>query len=92
MIHVNLSTVYLQRWDALADWLGVFSEDAFFIQELAFSPIASWLEKPIVEHIFQALIKCTKDPLLGNPDRCIRVEAHAFLVGFGAQQRGRGNM
>lgn len=71
--------VYLQRRDALADWLGVLSEDSLFIQELAVPPVARWLEQPIVEHVFQALIKRTEDPLLGNPDRRIRVEAHAFL-------------
>lgn len=76
---------YLQSRDALADWLRVLSKDAFFIQELAVPPVAGWLEQPVVENIFEALIERAQDPLLGDPHRRIRVEPHAFLLVWGAE-------
>lgn len=89
----NVVCVYLQRRDALADWLRVLSEDALFIQEAAVPPTAGRLEKAVVEHVFQAGVQRAQDPLLGNPNRRIRVEAQAFLFGrrgAGGGQGGRG--
>lgn len=79
MILPNGTQMYLQTWDALADWLWILPKDALFIEELAILPVAGWLEKPIVEHVLQGLVKCAEDPLLGNPDGGIGIEPHALL-------------
>lgn len=76
---VHTSQLYLQGWDALADRLRILSEETLFVQELAVPPVARRLEEPVVEHVLQTLVERTQDALLGNPDSCVRVEAHAFL-------------
>lgn len=77
----QLDSSYLQTWYALADWLWVLSERAFFIQELPVPPVAGGLEEAVVQHILQALVQRAQDPLFGNPHGRIRVEPHAFLLG-----------
>lgn len=72
--------VYLQGRDALADWLRVLSQDALLVQELPVPAVAGRLEEAVVEDIFQGLVERAQDPLLGHPDRGVRVEPHAFLV------------
>lgn len=71
--------LHLQRWDTFADWLRILSQKAFFIQELAIPSVVCWLEKPVVEDVFKALIESTEDPLLGHPHGGVWVEPHAFL-------------
>lgn len=70
---------HLQSWDAFADWLRVLSQQVLLIQELAVPPVAGRLEQPVVQHVFQALVERAQDPLLGDPDCRIGVEAHALL-------------
>lgn len=72
-------SLHLQRWDTFADWLRILSQKAFFIQELAIPSVVCWLEKPVVEDVFKALIESTEDPLLGHPHGGVWVEPHAFL-------------
>lgn len=71
---------YLQGRDALADWLGVFPQDALLVQEPAVLAVPGWLEEAVVQDILQGLVECAQDPLLGRPHRGVRVETHAFLV------------
>lgn len=73
----------LQGWDAPADWLGVFPQDTLLIQEAAVLAVPGGLEEAVVQDVFQGLVECAQDPLLGHPHRGIRVETHAFLVGDG---------
>lgn len=75
------AAAYLQGWDALADWLGVFPQDMLLIQEAAVLAVPGWLEEAVVQDVFKGLVECAQDPLLGHPHLGIRVETHAFLVG-----------
>ena len=78
---------YLQTGDSLADWLGVLSQGALLVQELAVPAVGGGLEQTVVQDVLQALAQRAQDALLGRPHRGVWVETHAFLTERENRQR-----